>query len=348
MKITATNTVNFVKNLPPNVRFVLLHGPDEGLIRSLTTQIKTSFLGSKHASNRDLVTEVEASSIKQDEDKLSEIILSANMFAPIPLKVVIINGCSAQITPTIKGVLPSLDENTLLILRSAELPGYNSLKNLAEQAPNGASIGCYHENKASLEKFIRTQLQSNNFTLEPKALQWLKDRLGNDRQITASELDKLMTYMGSNHHIEEHHVLKVIGSNQDINLGEIVKYILAGQPKLLAPLLREFLADNSYIVLVRSTSNTLRKILSGKILMTTANLTPSSAVRQMKPPVMFNQVEFFNEQLTRWNLPLIHKYLKVLVNLELNIKKFPNLAEVFISKLALDIAAAFKKRALTY
>ena len=82
----------------------------------------------------------------------------------------------------------------LAIVEAGELPPRSKLRKLFEDAPDAAAIACYADDEAAVSRLIRATFDEAGISVTPDAVAFLAARLGADRKITRSELDKLTLY----------------------------------------------------------------------------------------------------------------------------------------------------------
>lgn len=334
MKLTLVNTNNFIKNIPSNIHFVVLYGPDKGLIFSLCENIKKSFLNNSYNSNS--VIEFEASNIKKDPDVLESSIFDQDMFAESNKKVIVIYNSSSNITDIVNNLLKKDLTETLIILLADDLNASNSLRKLAEKESCMAIIACYHDNANTLKSYIKNTLENNSYTISLEALNWLCENLGNDRLVTYQELNKLMIYKQENKDISITDAINVITSNNDLTLNDIIFDITLGNQIEVYKKINQFLLNFPAIVVIRSLNNSLKRLLIAKLLQN-QNLDTTVIANKLRPPILFLYLNKFKLQLSLWNINKINKYLKKLTDLELKLKNNPTLDKLLINKLTLDI-----------
>lgn len=100
-------------------------------------------------------------------------------------------------TDKLTAYLPHLPETTrLFFLESKPLPSNHALVKLAEQAENGFVRRFDKPEGATLEKWIREQVAERHGRIHGRAVQWLAINVGNNLDLLAQELDKLVLYKG--------------------------------------------------------------------------------------------------------------------------------------------------------
>lgn len=335
MKITPAQINSFTKNIPNNIKIILLYGVDYGLVKDLTETIKQSFLGLSY--NKDAINEFDAINLKKDSSLLQEALYSENLFLQNQKKIITITNCNSTITPIISDLLNNINQDTLLLLLAEELPANSSLRKLAEKEINIATIACYHDSADTIKNYIKTTLVTNGYTIEPEALNWLSNNLGNDRLVTKQEINKLIIYKGDHKNISLENVLEVVSNNSELALNEIIFDITLGNQIKAYSTLQQFLLTSPAIMVIRALNNSFRRLLLAKQLQN-ENFPINVIANKLTPPVLFLHVEKLKKQLSLWNIGSINNYLSKLTSLELSIKSNPNLSLVLLNKFTLDIS----------
>ena len=99
-----------------------------------------------------------------------------------------------KLVKPINNALETESGDTLLVIESGVLAPKSRLRKVFEQNPDLASIACYEDDASSLHTFVREYLNSENTFLDDDAMEWIIGRLGNDRMLVKTELEKLIIY----------------------------------------------------------------------------------------------------------------------------------------------------------
>jgi DNA polymerase-3 subunit delta len=112
--------------------------------------------------------------------------------------------------------------DALLVAEAGELPGRSALRKLFESRAEAAAIGCYADSPRDLAEVIRATLEAHRVGIAREALDYLVDRLGGDRLVTRSELEKLALYAGDGGRVDLAAAMISVGDSADLSLDDIV------------------------------------------------------------------------------------------------------------------------------
>ncbi len=162
----------------------------------------------------------------------------------------------------IKGVLPF--QNTLIFTNTKVDQRFKCVSELKKNS----SWEELELTEETLRSFVQDMLKAHAKTIYPKACDVLISQAGSDLGILKSELEKIITYIGSKKNIELNDVEVLITSSSEEPFFKFVNEVLSGKHifsiKTLQALLQQ---GESPIGLVTQLFNTLRLLLQAKALM---------------------------------------------------------------------------------
>lgn len=300
MKLKTISQVNSSHNA------VLLHGNDEGLIETYAKQ---------------LAKDSEVATFHYDEAVKEPVLLEEKLFGVSFFggkTTVKVRQAGDKLTKILKPILEKPMEG-FLILMGGELSPSSSLRKMFEKEANLASVGCYHDEARNIASLIRETFAKENVKFDDDVIRYLANHLGNDRMITASELDKICLYAGDEK-LTLSDVQKLIGNNSDLNLNDLCNAV-AGRDysKIEECYNRLLLEGTSPIAIIRIISNYFNKLLfmADKI---EQGETIDKAVSSMKPPIFFRQVPITKQHLQKWSKPKLIKAMQILMQAEADCK----------------------------
>ena len=112
------------------------------------------------------------------------------------------------ITIAINTLLPLLLENS------------DALRRVFDEADNAAAIACYPDRERELEEVVRAALKQMGLSIDADALDYAVSRLGSDRGVTRSELEKLALYAMGENTVTIAHVGAVMGDESELRMDE--------------------------------------------------------------------------------------------------------------------------------
>jgi DNA polymerase-3 subunit delta len=198
VRLAPSRIAAFLQRPDPEVRAVLLHGPDEGLVRERAEAVARSVCPDLRDPFRvaDLMGSVLAVDPARLADEAAQLSLTGGR------RVVRVRGASDALAKLFAGFLESTPGEALVVVEAGELPSRSALRRAFEAARSAAAIGCYPDTPRDLAAVIRETLVAHRVTASRDAGQFLVEHLGGDRLLTRSELEKLALYAGDGGRVE--------------------------------------------------------------------------------------------------------------------------------------------------
>ena len=178
---------------PDSIGALLFYGPDEGLAHEYAGLAQKAVLGAGDDPFR--LAELTPDDLKGDGARLADELNAISMLGG--RRVVRIaqasNMIAEQIETAIAGQVPG---SALLVVEAGDIGSKAELVKVFESADGAGVFACYRDNEAQLGPLIAAHLKAGGYGIARDALAYLAERLGGDRGVTRSELDKLMLYLG--------------------------------------------------------------------------------------------------------------------------------------------------------
>jgi len=335
MKLTFRQIEPFVKSPDPKARVVLVYGPDNGLMRERAKTIGLSIVNDY--SDPFNVAVLSAEQLADDPARLIDEAHAISMMGGG--RLIRIENAGDKLTTLIKDYLKDPSEHNLVILEAGELGPRSSLRKACESSKNAAALPCYVEDERDLSRLIRDTLQEANINIEPDAMTWLAVNISGNRQKVRSELEKLITYKGS-----ETTPLTLVdaqaacGAAGVDSLDTLVYSAGGGRPKEALKAYDTLLGEGvPFITMLRSLQNHFRRLHVAKSRMERGE-SPEAAMKKLAPPIFFKQESAFKAQLQRWSLPVLAQTGTRLAVLEAQCKQTGAPVETLCSQALLSIS----------
>ena len=317
MKIISSRQNSFISQPNPDIACILLYGPDKGLVREHALTLGKTVVDDLSDPFR--VVEIHGNDLKNDPARLTDetkaIALGGGR------RLVRVRNVSDNITKIVAAHLEiTTKEDALIVIESGELGPRSSLRKLFEKSKNAASIACYSDNIRNLPSVINETLSTHGLTPTREALAYLVSNLGSDRSITRSELDKLAIYMGAPGSVELSDAMATINDNAAMVMDDITLAVGCGNKIALDQALSRTLMDGIHpIQVLRAAVRHFLRLHEAAGLIATGK-DPDTAIKTLKPPVIFMQMNSFRKQLQRWNPKNISDALDLLLMAEMDCK----------------------------
>ncbi len=316
MKIDTRAIPGFVKRPDPAARAVLLFGPDAGLVREYAEAIARTVVTDLADPFR--VAELGTDTLKDDPARLSDEAAAISMLGG--RRVIRVRGAGNETLAALKNLLDDPKGDGLVVIEAGELDGKSGLRKLCESADNAAAIACYRDEGANLARTISDSLAACGISAESDALEWLAMRLGGDRAITRSEIEKLSLYVGKGARAKVEDCQAVIGDSADIDLDDLTRATAGGDMTSLDRAFSRLASEgDSPIQVLRHVARYFQRLQIAQGEMA-RGMDADAAMARLRPPVFWKEKAPFKSQLSRWPLPRLTAALERLLDAEIQCK----------------------------
>ncbi len=329
---------------PADVKALLIYGPNAGLVRE-SAKAAVSFVVEDLADAFRLC-ELQARDIGDDPARLADELAALSLGGG--RRAVWLKDAGDTQTKIISAALETEFGDTLLVVEAANLGPRSSLRKMFEQGADLGAVACYEDDQNSLRDYISEFLSVENASIEPDALNWLLERLGNDRMQVRNELEKLILYALDDDLSADTGATRITlqiamdgaGDAGVWSLDQLADAVAGGelanvdrflelaveqgvQPiGVLRSVARRF-QQLHYVVGLSATGGAIEKLISS-----------------LRPPVFFKHRPAFHSQATHWSLPRIAQALDILCEAELDCKTTGMPAHEICARALVRIGAA--------
>lgn len=292
------------------VKALLLYGPDKGYIDKICRHLVKKL--------NMLQTSIEYSDL--NISSLEILLNSPNFFNQKELI-------------RIRGVGNSIDKNLKVILNDnyinfpvfigEDISSSSSFRKFFETEESLASLACYHDDEAKIEKIVLEKLAKCSKIIDREALIYLKNHLKGDHELVSNEINKLIYFVHDKQEVTLNDIREVLSSEIMANGSDLVMYfsqknyisflneldILKKQNinevLMIRALIRHYL--NLYIV--------LSKVKNGEHI--------DSAIKSLSPPIFYQYINDFTKIANSLSLSECLKTLRILQQAEVDYKLNP-------------------------
>ncbi|MFT6657566.1 DNA polymerase III subunit delta [Maritalea sp.] len=260
--IKARDVDSFLAHPDIKAGFILIYGPDAGRVRETTDKLQTQFHG-QTGDPMGLVS-LQFGDFENPGERISVEANTPSMFGD--QRIIRVRGATNALTKEIEQTVKD-GFDAILLVESGNLTPKDGLRKLAEAQKSARAVPCYADDTRSLTQLARQMFEKAQITVENDALRALIDVLGNDRQITRQEVEKLILFAQDTKHIDFDDVMVLCGDNAAQTMDEILDSTGTGHmQKLDTALTRAFSSGtNSSAILTRALMHfsTLREMRAG-------------------------------------------------------------------------------------
>lgn len=332
MKIQHHKIPAFIKQpLNNHIRAILLYGADYGKVNIFAqTIIDTSFIN-YHVIN------LTDDDLKLSSMHLADYLYPQSLFAEENYKIICLSTNTNQFIDAIEqfcSIETDDQQKTMLIIKSQELSPSSKLRQLFEnnQHQHLLALPCYVDDAKSLEHLINHQLAKHNIKINAENLQLLLSSLGNNYAITLNELDNLIFLTKDKGYVGDGDIRCCITDNQLLSVDKLIFRIFDNNLAISYPILISTLLQYEPIVIVRYLITHCNRLLWAKVLMQEQQLSTKEVIHKLQPPVFFQYINQFTQQLNMWSLRKLKNLIHLLINLEINLKTFTHTHEVLLKQ----------------
>ncbi|MEQ8357476.1 MAG: DNA polymerase III subunit delta [Kiloniellaceae bacterium] len=333
MKLNAKQADRFVQAPGPDVRAVLLYGPDAGLRRERGAALLAKIVADPN--DPFAVTELSGSQILDDPARLSDE--AAAMVFGGGRRFVRVRDAGDRLTAIVEDFLKESPGEAFVVLDGGDLPARSTLRKLFEADQRTAALACYHDDGQSLATVVQGFFAAAGVGISREAVAFLAGQLGGDRALTHRELEKVLLYKGSgNGEITLEDAETCVGDSALLSLDDVALATGSGDLPALERALRRSLSEgNSPITLLRAVARHFQRIHA----VAGAGGAAEDAMKRLRPPVFWKAAPAFKAQASAWRPRNLARALDRLLEAEAACKRSGAPAETLASRVLLEIAA---------
>ena len=342
MKIKSETFLNFISNNSNSFKFILLHGPNLGLVNLLFNNIVDSL--SIDVNDPFNVSKFNAKNIIDEPSIIFDTISTFSITSD--KRFIFLDLCNMKPTKdlihNIKTSLLSEIASYLLIMKADNLGSMNELVKFTQESKFGVLVPCYEESKYQIKLEIFNMLKDKNLSFPDSFLLHLSSKFSNDSSINRMEFDKLNNFLINNKDVTETTLLNLITDNSDINLSKLSNFCANGDVKNALFFYQKILDSSiSTIVIIRTLVKHF-KIIEKVLCAIEDGKHIEDAVNLIKPPIFFKDKPFISLQSKLWSLSKINLVLKRLSDTEIKCKSGFVLDNLLCAQLILSTSVLAK------
>lgn len=318
MKLTAAKANAFVRNPPADKILAVIYGPDEGQVRDLARRLVREIAGGDE-NDPFLVTTITKDEFAEDPTRLID------EAAAIPMmggrKIVWLRGVPETAAKILAEWIDGPKSDAMIVVEAGDLSPKSATRKLAEGSNSAVAIACYADDQGALDEIISLALKQAGLNISPDALHFLTDRLGADRALSKSEIEKLIIYKGddkSDVTLDDVQAVSVDAAALTLDLA-IDAALTGDRVGLDVQINRCFAEAINEIALIRSAQNEIAKLITVQDMV--ANGTPpDQALKALRPPVFFKRQPTFKRMLRLWPLKRLNMAQQIMLEAERDCK----------------------------
>lgn len=292
--LKAHEVSRFVDRPDLEAGIILAYGPDAGLVRETGQRLARRYAGND-ADSMNLVI-LDGAELDADPSRLAVEAKTTSLFGD--RRVIRVRSAGKSLVMPLTELRD--DPGSIIILEAGNLTPKDPLRALVEAAKLGRALPCYPDNDESLGRLISETFSKAGIRADQDTVAALRDTLGNDREITRRELEKVVLFAVDSKLLTRNDILTLCADNAALVIDEVVDATGTGHAADLDTALERAIAQsvNSQQILASALSHftTLRRwrveVDSGK--------SPGAVLDNARPKPHFSRRSSIERQLRLW------------------------------------------------
>lgn len=280
-------------SIPP---LLCIYGEDVGLTKDYATKIAEHIC--EDINDPFLVDRFRVEDVVENPQCLLEAVQTVSLGAGH--KLIYLQGVSKDLpigsknvlNKAIQHVLEGLTDTSTLVFAAGGYDAKLALIKSIEKHKTATAVRCYQDSDYNLQQLLQSAFSAENKTIQPDALAFLVNNLGNDRAVSLGEIEKILIYTLNKNQITLQDCLDSLSAAPSVNAFKLCDAIgLRQKENVLNYLhfLKEEGEDASMILAI--VIRHMRRLLQAQ-QMQEQGISMDKAMMSLKPPVFYGKQEF--------------------------------------------------------
>lgn len=315
MKIRPGDVDGLCERPPGSLRAILLYGPDRGLVAERLRRATRAIVGED--ADRFRSTDLDADEVWRHPERLLDG--TAQLSLDGGARAVRIRNAGDRVTDAVKAFLDGGGGGTgagagdaTVLVEAGDLRPASRLRKLFEGRKDAAAAPSYADDPGAVARLVDDMAREARVEVEPQARTYLAERLGRDRGVTRSELEKVLLYAGRGGRVSYEEALTLTGDNALLGMSVLADAAGLGRTGAAFRALARLEEDGvTPVALVRGLLRHFQALhrVSGEG-------DAAGAVRGLRPPVHFRRTRDMVRQAERWRPQALERALAMLTRAE--------------------------------
>lgn len=315
----------------------LAYGPDTGLVRETVQRLIRQLCGDDPES-ASLVT-LEGAEIDSDPSILALEAKTVSLFGG--KRIIRVRGATKSLVMTLTELRDD-PGGTAIVLEAGNLTPKDALRALVEATKLGRALPCYPDSDETLVALFRETFNQQGIRIDGDVIATLREILGNDREITRRELEKLTLYAASSKTLTRDDVLLLCADNGALVIDAILDATGGGHAEKLELALNRALSSavDPQRLLAMCTIH-FANLRRWRVEVDTGK-SPRAVLDGLRPKPHFSRASALEQQLRLWNDSALATACQRILQTTAESRRRPALAETSLRRtlLALCMMAA--------
>lgn len=225
--LKAHEVERYLRRPDPATPIHLVYGTDPGLVREVARRLLDAFLGPDPDPMSRVV--IDAQDMPEGPGTMIAEARTPSLFGG--QRAIRVRSASKSLVPTLEELLEGAPTDAPIVLEAGNLTKADPLRKLSEKHKNIKALPCFSDSEKAVEELIRSTLSGAHIQAEPDLVSALRELLGNDREITRRELEKLVLFAGEDKTLSLPDALALCGDNAALELNRIIDAVGTGHAR---------------------------------------------------------------------------------------------------------------------
>jgi DNA polymerase-3 subunit delta len=333
--IKPQQTATFLKTPPGELTAALFHGSDPGLVSERSAALAKVLAGRENPPGE--ILKIDDSELDEDAGLLETELQTRPMFSGRRIvRAIAGRRISAQL---LKPLIASAPLEGLLIVEAGNLKPDDALRALFEGHATCYAVPCYPDTAADIDNLIAEVLTSFKLSIDGDARDLLQSRLGADRALSRSEVEKLALYCLGRSQITFEDVDMLVGDAAGLAIERIAEAVADGRTKSAVSDFGRALASGEdaqmIIGVLQRYFQKLHRVRSD----VDSGQRLDDALKYLRPPLFFKQRDIFARQVRSWTRGQLDQALRRISEAAKAARLSSDLEDVVAERLILALAS---------
>ena len=312
------------------VNFFLFYGENEG--QKLDT-IKNNFSDFRNENTY----KYNEKDIIQDKRLFFDKVYSNSFFEKE--KLILISDVTDKLLDLIEEAINSSITDVKIILLAKKLEKKSKIRNFFEKNKMILIVPFYEDTMQTLIAIGKKILIENKINLSQENLNLIIERSKGDRINLKNELQKIINLGRNNKKLELEDILKLTNLSENYSAGELVDNCLSKNRKKTLNILNENIPSSEDNILILKTFLYKLKRLRKLRINVDENNNIENTINSFRPPIFWKDKDLIKQQIKKWKIDDIEKFIVELNNAERLIKKNPQISNLILNDMILEKSA---------
>ena len=312
------------------VNFFLFYGENEGQKEDI---IKSNF----NSFTKENTFKYYEKDIIQNKQPFFDQIYSKSFFENE--KLILIYDVTDKILELIEETIDSNISEIKIILLAKKLDKKSKIRNFFEKNKEILIVPFYEDTIQTLITMGKKILNDNKMNLSQENLNLIIERSQGDRINLKNELEKIITLSKNKKKLETDDILKLTNLSENYSASELADNCLNKNRKKTLNILNENIPSSEDNILILKTFLYKLKRLRKLRINLDENNNLEKTINSFRPPIFWKDKDLIKQQIKKWKVDDIDKFIVEVNDTERLIKKNPQISNLILNDMILEKSA---------